>query len=98
MSFKQELIEAVREANQPLYREIAELKSEVQELKKANGETLNIAGACRLLKCDRSTFWEYRKIPGLIESCGGTEKRPVFHRSDVLAIREKLKAGLRKAS
>lgn len=96
-ALKKEMIEAFQEAAQPLYRRIDILTEEVRELKKASGDTVNISGACRLLKCDRSTFWEYRKVPGLIEPCGGTETRPVFFRDDVLKIREKLKAGLKVA-
>lgn len=91
MSIEDMIEKAVTRANQPLLTRIDKLSDKLEELRKVNGETVNIAGACRLLKIDRSTFWDYRKVPGLIEPCGGTETRPVFYKADVLAIRGKIK-------
>jgi hypothetical protein len=101
-ALKQEIKEAIREENGMLLSRIEGLTKVVEKLLQAQGDTVSIKGACDLLKCSDTTFWRYRSGPDkLIEPCGGTETRPVFYRTDVLNIREKLKGqsmGLKRAS
>ena len=97
MSIAQEIREIIQQENRDLLNKLEQLSDQVKELQKTQGDTVSIKGACNLLKCDRSTFYDYRKVPGLIEPCGGTETRPVFYKADVLSIRQKLKKGLKAA-